>query len=259
MENKILTGLINKYSARVYNLAYRITGNKCDAEDVVQETFLDVYKNIDGFRGESKIYTWIYKIALNNSLKKKKEINRDYIINTMDEKIEQFKDDIPPHVKQWFSNPEKACLMNELLNAIRKECMFFMTNILTEDQRTVYILKNVLDFSYTEISEILSISKEVIKARLNRARKNLIDHFKNRCKWIDPNNPCDCESRIGFGLVYDPELLRRVEMIADTNAEKEKHNSIDFKPDSDIDNLYKNLPSLAFDNQMLKTYINDLQ
>ena len=259
MEDKNLTRLIDKYSTKVYNLAYRITGNKCDAEDIVQDTFLDVYKNIDKFRGESKVYTWIYKIALNNSLKKKKEITKDYIIDKLDDKIEQFKNDIPPQVREWSNNPEKAYLMNELVGAIRKECMFFMTNILTEDQRTVYILKNILDFSYEEISEILNISKEVIKARLNRARKNLIDHFKNRCKWINPNNPCTCESRVGFGLVYDPELLRRVEMLAGSPNIIEENTSIIFKDNTDIDNFYKDMLPLDFDNQILKDYINNLQ
>jgi RNA polymerase sigma-70 factor (ECF subfamily) len=256
MENKNLTRLIDKYSTKVYNLAYRITGNKCDAEDIVQDTFLDVYNNIDKFRGESKVYTWIYKIALNNSLKKKKEITKDYITDKLDEKIEQFADEIPPQVREWSNNPEKAYLINELVTAIRRECMFFMTNILTEDQRTVYILKNVLDFSYEEISELLDISKEVIKARLNRARKNLVDHFKNRCKWIDPNNPCTCKSRVGFGLVYDPEILRRVEMMADSSKATKEYSTVIFKDDSDIDNFYKEMLPLDFDNQILKDYLN---
>jgi hypothetical protein len=168
-------------------------------------------------------------------------------------------DDIPPQVREWSNNPEKAYLMNELVGAIRKECMFFMTNILTEDQRTVYILKNVLDFSYEEISEILDISKEVIKARLNRARKNLIDHFKNRCRWINPSNPCTCESRVGFGLVYDPELLRRVEMITDGSKATKDYKNIIFKDASDIDSFYKDMLPLEFDNQILKDYINNLQ
>jgi RNA polymerase sigma-70 factor (ECF subfamily) len=259
MKNKTINMLIDKYSSRIYNLAYRITGNKCDAEDIVQDTFFDIYKNINKFRGESKIYTWIYKIALNNSLKKRKEITKYYIIDKLDEKIEQFADDIPARVKQWSEDPEKAYLINELTDAIRKECMFFMTNILTEEQRTVYILKNTLDFSYDEISKILDISKQVIKARLNRARKNLIEHFKNRCSWIDPDNPCSCESRIGFALVYDPELLRKVEMLAKNHELKKEHSDIIFNKDSDIDNLYRSFPFLDFNNRLLKDYINNIK
>ncbi|MFC2144977.1 RNA polymerase sigma factor, partial [Actinomycetota bacterium] len=233
----------------VFNLAFRITGNKFDAEDVVQETFLQVYKNLNKFKGKSQIYTWIYKIALNNGLKKKNNLNKVYI-ESIDEKIEKFKDDIPAEVKEWSENPEKAYLMNELTSEIHSGCLHFISFILPDDQRITYILKNVLDFTYEEISEILGVSKNVIKARLNRARENLKDYFTKRCKWIDPDNPCNCESRIGFGLAYDPELLRRVKM----QAVKSNNSPYDTSS-KDIDDIYNKLPSINYDRQILKEKI----
>lgn len=253
MTNRDINSLINKYSKKVYNLAFRITGNKFDAEDIVQETFLQVHKNLDKFKGRSQIYTWIYKIALNNSLKKKNNLNKAYI-ESLDEKIERFGEDIPTEVRTWSENPEKAYLMNELVSEIHQGCLHFITFILPEEQRITYILKNVLDFSYDEISGMLGVSKNVIKARLNRARENLKSYFLKRCRWIDPDNPCTCESRIGFGLAYDPELLRRVKMQA-VKSYGDDIYSKNATTEKDIDELYLKLPSINYDRQALKEKI----
>ena len=68
--------IIDKYGTKVYNMAFRITGSKADAEDVSQETFMQVYQSLESFKGESSIYAWIYKIALNNCFKLKKKMSK---------------------------------------------------------------------------------------------------------------------------------------------------------------------------------------
>ncbi len=191
--------IIDKYGKKVFNLAFRVTGNREDAEDVVQETFLQVYKSLDNFREESSVYTWIYKIALNNCLKAKKVMDKAYV-ESLDEKIEIFKDDIPNEVQEWYNDPEKAVLINDLLAEIRHGCMHFLSFRLPENQRIVYIMRNVLGFSYKDISEVLEIEENVVKARLNRARENLTEFFGNRCQWLTESNTCTCKSRIGFAL-----------------------------------------------------------
>ena len=187
-----INGLIDKYGKKVYNLAFRITGSRADAEDVSQETFLQVYQSLDSFRNESSVYTWIYKIALNNCLQFKKKMSRAYV-ESLDDKVEMFKDDIPDEVQEWYSIPEKAVYINELLSEIRHGCLHFLSFRLPENQRVVYVMRNVLDFSYKEISEILGISENVIKARLNRARANLADFFSGRCQWLSEDSTCSCK------------------------------------------------------------------
>lgn len=76
MANTDINTLVRTYGRKVYNIAYRITGNQHDAEDVAQETFLQVHRGLAGFRGDSSIYTWIYRIAVNASLQSKRRINR---------------------------------------------------------------------------------------------------------------------------------------------------------------------------------------
>jgi RNA polymerase sigma-70 factor, ECF subfamily len=245
--------LIDIYGKKVFNLAFRVTGNREDAEDVVQETFLQVHKNLDNFRGESSVYTWIYKIALNNCLKAKKVLDKAYV-ESLDEKIEIFKDDIPNEVQEWYNDPEKAVLINDLLGEIRHGCMHFLSFRLPENQRVVYILRNVLGFSYKEISEILEISENVIKARLSRARENLLEFFGNRCQWLTENNTCTCKSRIGFALAFDTEMLKRVKMQA-YEAGLIKKSDMKHVASQSIDELFKKFPLLEYKVKDIKEKI----
>lgn len=241
--------LVEKYSRKVFNLAYRITGNRPDAEDVVQETFLQVFRHLDSFKGESAVYTWIYKIALNNCLKLKKKMDKVYV-ESLDEKVEMFKDDIPAEVQEWYKDPEKAAHIHELLTQIRTGCLHFLSFRLPENQRIVYILRNVLDFSYRDISEILGIDENVVKARLNRARASLMEFFSHRCQWLTEDNTCTCHSRIGFALALDPEILRKVQAQAvEAGLVSEEEVRAVYKPS--IDDLYRKFPMLEYRNQEL--------
>lgn len=201
--------LVEQYSQRVFNLAYRITGTRQDAEDVVQDTFLQAYEHRAGFRGDSDVFTWLFRIAFNNCMKLKKRMSRASV-ESLDEKVELFKDDIPLEVQQWYENPEKAAWINELLAEIRHGCLHFLSFRLPENQRIVYIMRNVLDFSYAEIAGILGIGENVVKARLNRARRSLAEYFSKRCQWLTDDHTCTCRTRIGFALAYDTEMLKRV-------------------------------------------------
>ncbi len=254
-KEKIIENLVSKYSKKVYNLAFRITGSKEDAEDIAQETFMQAYRSWDKFRGDAHPYTWIYKIALNKSLQIKK------YTHITEEKVEAIKNQVdanykpPEEIKELQSDPEKEYIINEILNSIRDRCHFFMTYVLTDEQRIVYILRNVLDFSYKEISYLLDISVNVIKARLNRDKKALENHFKNNCYWYDKNNKCRCDSKIGYALAQDPELLNTLKkQINRGDYIKQAANLINLLG-KDVDELYKNLPEMEFKTDGLKEYL----
>ena len=148
------TAFIEEHSERVFNLAYRITGNRSDAEDVVQETFLNAFKGLPDFRGESQFSTWIYKIALNNSLKIKRRLNATYL-DSLEEKIEAFQHDIPAEVQDWFDDPEKRFLLLELLTEINRLCVYYMTFRLSDAQRVVFVMRYILDYSLREIAAVV--------------------------------------------------------------------------------------------------------
>ncbi|MCX7747779.1 MAG: sigma-70 family RNA polymerase sigma factor [Clostridia bacterium] len=243
--------LVDQYGKKIYNLAYRITASPQDAEDIVQETFIKVYENLQHFKGESSIYTWIYKIALNNSLKYKRRADQAYI-ESLEEKINYFKDQVPLEVQEWYSNPEKACLMNELIREIRLGCRQVVMQKLPDSQRVVFVLRVMMDLSYSEISEILGIGENVIKARLNRARSSLLNHFQHKCEWyMKGETGLCCQSKIGFALAQDTELLKRVQQNAEEAGVYEEAKEIKNEGDP-VQYIYGRFPELQYNVRHLK-------
>jgi RNA polymerase sigma-70 factor (ECF subfamily) len=246
--------LLNTYGKKVFNLAFRLTGNKQDAEDVTQDTFLTVYKKLSGFRGESALYTWIYRIAVNNSLQLKRTLNKAYI-ESLDEKIEIFKDDIPEEVRRWQEDPEQKYLYDELVNEVQQMCYHFMTFILTDEQRVVYILWTVMEFSLDDISNILELEKSVVKARLQRAKNQLKKYFRDRCQWTEGESTCSCDSRVGFALANAPELVKRLQ---ERSKDKESRDLVGSTLHKvvDVDELYHQLPLEDYQVDLLSDYLH---
>jgi RNA polymerase sigma-70 factor (ECF subfamily) len=238
-----IESLHRTYGNKVYYLAFRLTGNQQDAEDATQETFLRVQRGLKGFRGESGIYTWIYRIAVNTCLQMQKRLDKVYLDN-LEEKIDVFKEDIPSEVRDWENDPEKRHLYDSLVAEIRRLCYHFMTFRLTDEQRVVYILRVVLGLSLDEISAILEIDKNTVKARLQRAKSNLGSYFSSRCQWLGGDKTCSCQSRIGFALSIFPDLLDRINAIPyDEPTKKTIRESL--KQIGDIDRIYKSLPEVS--------------
>ena len=207
--NSEFESLVLEHGRKVFNLAYRITGNRLDAEDVTQETFLQVHRNREHFRGDSAASTWMYRIAVNAGLQTKRSLSKAYI-DSLDETILQFKDDVPEDVKKWQEDPETRYIYDELLAEIQRACYHFITFRLTDEQRVVYVLRRMLSFSLDEIAEILEITKNTVKARLHRAKTALGRYFSGRCQWVEGGGDCSCESRLGFALSAAPEIIQRL-------------------------------------------------
>jgi RNA polymerase sigma factor (sigma-70 family) len=245
--------LVRTYGRKVYNIAYRITGNQNDAEDVTQETFLQVHRGLDGFRGDSAVYTWIYRIAVNTSLQSKRRVNRA-IFDSLEDAIAQFRDDIPEEVERWENDPEERYLYDELLEEVQKACYHFITFRLTDEQRVVYVLRVLLDFSLDEIASILQIEKNTVKARLHRAKTALGAYFSGRCQWIEGSGDCSCESRLGFALSAAPEILRRLKNRPPNRAMKATVRKTVGEV-MDIDEIYRSLPLEEYRTEALESYL----
>jgi RNA polymerase sigma-70 factor (ECF subfamily) len=248
-----INNLVQLYGQKVYNIAYRITGNSQDAEDVTQETFLQVHRGLDNFRGESSIYTWIYRIAVNASLQIKRRLNKTYI-DSLEETIAQFRDDVPAEVRQWENDPEKRYLYEELLEEVRKACYHFITFRLTDEQRVVYIMRVMLDLSLDDIALVLQIDKNTVKARLQRAKTALGAYFSGRCQWLGGKTNCSCESRLGFALSFAPEILRRLKNRPLDRATKSTIRSTLGKV-LDINEIYRSLPLEDYESDALERYL----
>lgn len=246
MKEEVFKDLVGLYAERVYNIALRITCSPQDAEDIVQETFLTVFQKFDDFRGESNMFTWIYRIAVNTSLQYRTRVTEKTFIN-LDQDVKLAS--LPEEVVTWESNPEDLYLVNELTAQISRECTYFMTFKLSYEQRIVFILRTILGFSYQQISDILDIPISSVKARLNRARNNLIKYFKGQCQYLNKHSTCSCKSKIGYTVSLMPQILDRVRKHSSKEADHLIRSSLDKIPRSN--SSFKHLLLFDYDARKL--------
>jgi RNA polymerase sigma factor (sigma-70 family) len=251
--------LLKLYSNDIFNLAYNITGTKLDAEDALQNTFLQICLNIDEYRGDSNIFTWIYRIALNESLKIIKKVKLDAAHFTkVDNGIRDFANVIPDEIVQLSKNPEKEYIYKALLKEVKEGCHHFMLFRITEEQRIVFIFRIILGFSFSEIATILHTSEDVAKGRFKRAKENLQKHVNERCQLYNKVSKCTCEKCIGFALQMTPDLYSIVSEAAN-NPEYFKIASEKIDELEDIETVFKTLPRLNHKIDVLRFFKNNLR
>ena len=159
--------LVNSYSRKIFRLAKHITQNDEDAEDVLQETFLKAFEHLDGFQGQSKFYTWIVRIAVNESLMKLRKRKSDRSV-PLDEPVDTGEDTVVREIAVWDENPEQK-YSREDLGHILDEAV----EGLRPAFRTVFVLRDIEELSTEETAEALGISVPAVKSRLLRARLQL--------------------------------------------------------------------------------------
>lgn len=176
--------LVRRYDRNVFRIANHITHNTEDAEDVVQEAFLKAYQNLDRFQEQSKFYTWLVRIAVNEALMKLRRRRSDKTVS-IDQDIETDEDTIPREIADWSPNPEQQYKQGEL-----KEILDKTIQGLPPSFRTVFVLRDVEGLSTEETAEALDLSVPAVKSRLLRARLQLRErlnkYFKSPKK--DGNN-----------------------------------------------------------------------
>ena len=162
--------LVTRYESKVYHLALKMLRDEQDAEDVLQETFISVYRHLDTFRGDSEFSTWVYRIATNASLMK---IRSRKPISSLDEPANEEDSDAPPRdLMDWAFTPEEA-----LLNGETRTQMNRALDTLPETLCSVFVLRDIEGLSVEETSRVLDISIPNVKTRLHRARLALRDEM----------------------------------------------------------------------------------
>src|SRR6267154_3672301 len=159
--------LVRRYDRNVFRIAQHITQNREDAEDVVQEAFLKAYTNLQQFQEQSKFYTWLVRIAVNEALMKLRRRRPERMVS-LDEDIKTEDDSVPREVADWAPNPEQNYNQAEL-----KEIVSRTIQGLPPGFRTVFVLRDVEGLSTEETAEALELSIPAVKSRLLRARLQL--------------------------------------------------------------------------------------
>jgi RNA polymerase sigma-70 factor (ECF subfamily) len=159
--------LVDSFSAPIYRLGLKMLGNAQDAEDVLQNTFLNAFTHLANFEGRSSVSTWLYRIAANEALmtirRRKSNVNiEDLQTDDSDDEI------MPATFVDWSILPE-----NELLSDESTKMLDAAIKKLPESLRMVFILRDVEELSIKETAEILNLTEVNVKTRLLRARMAL--------------------------------------------------------------------------------------
>ena len=168
--------LVKKYDRNVFRIAQHITQNREDAEDVVQEAFLKAYSNLGNFQGQSKFYTWLVRIAVNEALMKLRKRKTDKTVS-MDEDVETEEGSMPREFADWSPNPEQLFGQSELGDILQKTIQGLPSSF-----RTVFVLRDVEGLSTEETAEMLGLSVPAVKSRLLRARLQLRERLSRYFK-----------------------------------------------------------------------------
>jgi RNA polymerase sigma factor (sigma-70 family) len=169
--------IVETWQDMVYNTAIGIVQNAHDAEDVAQDVFVQVYQSIDGFKGNSKFSTWLYRITISKAMdheRRKKRKKRFAVIKSLFGEEQEPVVDSPD-----FNHP--GVLLDRKENAAT---LFQAMKALPDNQRIAFVLNKVEGLSYQEISDVMETSVSAVESLLHRAktnlRKELGDFYKNK-------------------------------------------------------------------------------
>ncbi|MBN1279872.1 MAG: RNA polymerase sigma factor [Chlorobium sp.] len=177
-EDKLFKALVNEHQDMVLNTCYRFVLNREDAEDLAQEVFVEVYRSLDNFREESKLSTWIYRIAVTKSLdhlrrmKRKKRFSSLKRIIGIDDPAEELPSPSGDNPEKTLAEKEKLTILQDALNT------------LPDNQKAAFLLSKQDGYSNSEIADILQTSVSAVESLVHRAKKNLHDklytYYQNR-------------------------------------------------------------------------------
>jgi len=154
--------LMARYEKKIYNLALRMLRDPDDAREILQETFLKVYDNLEKFRGEAQMSTWIYRIAMNEALMRiRKDKHRPRSLEILDEDGERREID----VADWKPRPVDRALTRELGGELDRAVA-----LLPEDYRGAFLLRDIEGLPNEQIAKAMKLSVPAVKSRIHRAR-----------------------------------------------------------------------------------------
>ncbi|HTD22866.1 MAG TPA: sigma-70 family RNA polymerase sigma factor [Terriglobales bacterium] len=168
--------LIRRHDGKVFRAAQCIMKNREDAEDVMQEAFLNAFRKLHQFQKKSKFSTWLVRITVNQALMKLRDRPKT-IIFSLDEEPEDPNETRPREIGDWDHNPEQLCYASEL-----QETLSDMLHSLRPNMRMAFLLRDMEGFSMEEIADTLGLTAAAVKTCLFRARQQLRKKFSKHLK-----------------------------------------------------------------------------
>jgi RNA polymerase sigma-70 factor (ECF subfamily) len=174
--------IVDEHSANIYHLALRMLGSEADAEDVLQETFLSAFKNIEGFKGQARLGTWLHSIARNAALMRLRKKQPVYM--PMEGEAHDNGNWVPKQFYDWCCLPESELLTDEARAEMRAA-----VEDLSDTLRVVFVLRDIEGLSTQETADALDLSTSAVKSRLMRARLALRERLTAYFQGINHPDP----------------------------------------------------------------------
>jgi len=185
--------LYRKNKEMLFKLALGLTGNRHDAEEIIQETFLRAFRSFRDFRGECAFSTWTYRIAMN--------VANDYLRQRFKFPVPALTEDLGYALEEILdANPANNPETELLANQIRIKCLHSLTECLPLEQRKVFCLAITLGLPHKLVAEILQCSVSSVKTALHRAKARWFGYMEDRCQLINKSGSCSCKQWVRFGL-----------------------------------------------------------
>ena len=163
--------LVRRYQDRLYTAMISVVGSTDEAEDVVQEAFIQAYLKLDTFQQNSRFFTWVYRIAFNYALARRRR-HRGHL------SLEEGREVSGSEPTSRVETPDAHMTRGEDISLVHKALA-----LVSEDHRSILVLREMEDMAYEEIAEVLSISIGTVRSRLNRARFALKQQLEKFPQW----------------------------------------------------------------------------
>ena len=154
--------LVRRYQDRAYRLCFKILRNEDDAAEALQDTFLSAFKGLPRFKAESTFSTWLYRIATNASLMKYRKRRDGHV--SYEQSQSSNEDSEPMAIADWSAQP-----LDELLDAETRELLSAEVDLLPENERTVFVLRDIMEQSNADVAAELGLRVAAVTSRLHRA------------------------------------------------------------------------------------------
>jgi RNA polymerase sigma-70 factor (ECF subfamily) len=168
--------LVSRYEKKIYRLGLNLTGNPEDAEDVLQEAFLKAFEHLPEFRADSRFYTWLVRIAINEGLMKLRKRRSDKSV-PIEDAVGEEGEIMPREFTDWKPNPEQVYAQAEIETILQNAAAGLLPGL-----RTVFLLRDVEGLSTDETAALLNLTEGAVKARLFRARLQLREDLSKTFK-----------------------------------------------------------------------------
>ncbi len=187
-----LDRLVRSIEGDVYNLAVRMLWHPTDAEDATQEILIKVVTNLGGFRGESALRTWVFRVAANHLLTTRRRRAERPELN-----FAAFGDDLA----EGLDTPYEARVDERLLEEeVKVGCTQGMLLCLDREHRLAYVLGEIFELPGEQAATVLETTPAAYRKRLSRARERIQSFMRGHCGIVNPANPCRCRRRIGRAI-----------------------------------------------------------